>query len=413
MVVEAGEAAEKEQTAPEPDDPRKPDSPTELHARSWRYTAKTAFREFKRDQCTDLAAGLTYYAVLAIFPALVAVMSLISLFGDGRQTSDAIMRLLDDLGQPDVAAQLEEPIRQMVETNAAGFTLIIGLVGALWSASGYVGAFGRAMNRIFEVDEGRPFWKLRPLNLALTALLVVLAAVVLTLLVVSGPFARELGDRIGLGDTAVTIWNYGKWPVLLLIVVLIVALLYYATPNIRQPRFRWVSVGAAIAILVWVVASLLFGLYVANFGSYNKTYGAFAGVVIFLLWLWLTNLALLLGAEVDSELERARQLQGGIEAEETLQLPPRDTKVSDKQAAQVAEEVAEGRQLRQRAKAEIDSERQRRLYPAAAPLTRDGAGPDGSGGPSTGRTVAEVAGVGLLTAIVGALAALLGVDDER
>ena len=234
------------------------------------------------------------------------------------------------------------PITQMTETNAAGFALVFGLVGALWSASGYVGAFGRAMNRIYEVDEGRPFWKLRPLNLAITIVSVVLAALVLLGLVVSGPFASELGDTLGVGDTTVTVWNIVKWPIMLLVVVFLVAVLYYATPNVEQPKFRWISVGAGLAIVVWILASLAFGLYVANFGSYNKTYGSLAGVIILLLWLWLTNLALLFGAEVDAELERSRQLQAGIEAEESLQLPPRDTRRSEKEAAKLEAQIAEG-----------------------------------------------------------------------
>ena len=181
---------------------------------------------------------------------------------------------------------------------------MLGLAGALWSASGYVGAFGRAMNRIYEIDEGRPIWKLRPAMLLLTIVLVILAALVLLALVLTGPVAESVGDAIGLGSTAVLVWQVAKWPVLLAVVILIVALLYYATPNVKQPKFRWVSVGAVLAIVVWILVSAAFGFYVANFSSYDKTYGALGGVIVFLLWLWLTNLALLFGAELDSELER-------------------------------------------------------------------------------------------------------------
>ena len=296
---------------------------------------KQAWAEFRRDECTDLAAGLTYYAVLSLFPALLAVISLLGVFGQGESTTETLLELIERIGQEDAVDQLREPITQMTETNAAGFALVFGLLGALWSASGYVGAFGRAMNKIYEVDEGRPFWKLRPLNLAITIVAVVLAAVVLLGLVVTGPFAEELGETLGLGDTTVTVWNIVKWPIMLLVVVFLVAVLYYATPNVKQPKFRWISVGAGLAIVVWILASLAFGLYVANFGSYNKTYGSLAGVIILLLWLWLTNLALLFGAEVDAEIERSRQLQAGIEAEETLQLPPRDTRRSEKEAAKL------------------------------------------------------------------------------
>jgi membrane protein len=203
------------------------------------------------------------------------------------------------------------------------------------------------MNRIHEVEEGRPVWKLRPVMLLVTLVTVILVSLVLLALVVSGPVAESLGNVIGLGSTAVLVWNIAKWPVILAVVVLIVALLYYATPNVKQPKFRWLSVGALLAILVWVVASAAFGFYVSNFSSYNKTYGSLAGVIVFLLWLWLTNIALLFGAELDAELERGRQLQAGVEAEETVQLPPRDTKVSDKNAAKRQKDIEQGRRLRE------------------------------------------------------------------
>jgi membrane protein len=331
------------------DDERKPDSPTDLSGRSWSYAFKQAWAEFRRDECTDLAAGLTYYAVLSLFPALLAVISLLGVFGQGASTTDTLLELIGRIGQDDAVDQLREPITQLTQTNAAGFALVFGVLGALWSASGYVGAFGRAMNKIYEVDEGRPFWKLRPVNLAVTVVAVVLAAVVLLGLVVTGPFAKELGETLGLGDTAITVWDIVKWPAMLLVVVFLVAVLYYATPNVKQPKFRWISVGAGLAIVVWVVASAAFGVYVANFGSYNKTYGSLAGVIILLLWLWLTNLALLFGAEVDAELERSRQLQAGIEAEESLQLPPKDTRRSDKEAAKLEAQIEAGRDLREHA----------------------------------------------------------------
>jgi membrane protein len=348
-MAREGTSAEKAETAPSPDDSRKPDSPTDITPPSWRYTGRKALTEFGRDQCTDLAAALTYYAVLAIFPALLALVSLLGIFGQGQATTDALLDIVRQIGQGNAANQLEGPVRQMVETDSAGFALVFGLLGAVWSASGYVGAFGRAMNRVYQIDEGRPAWKLRPLQLLLTLVGIVLAALVLIGLVVTGPLARSVGDVIGLGEGAVTAWNIAKWPVMLAIVVVLVAVLYHATPNIRQPKFRWVSVGAAIAIVVWLLASAAFGFYVAHFGSYNKTYGSLAGVVVFLLWLWLTNLALLFGAEVDAELERSRELQAGIEAEETLQLPPRDTRASNARAEKLKERVAEGRRLRQQA----------------------------------------------------------------
>ena len=344
-----GTAAEKDQTAPPPDDVRKPDSPPDLTKRSWTYAFKQAFAEFRRDDCTDLAAALTYYAVLSLFPAMLAVTALVGVFGRGESTAETLLDLVERIGQEDAVDQLREPITQLTQSNAAGVALLLGVLGALWSASGYVGAFGRAMNKIYEVDEGRPWWKLRPLNLVVTVITVFLAAMVLLGLVITGPFAREVGETLGVGETAVTVWNIVKWPLMLFVVVLVVALLYYATPNVQQPKFRWISVGAALAIVVWIVASSIFGLYVATFGSYNKIYGSLAGVIILLLWIWITNLALLFGAEVDSEIERSRQLQGGIPAEETLQLPPRDTQRSEKEAAKLEEQIEEGRQLREQA----------------------------------------------------------------
>jgi membrane protein len=294
----------------------------------------------------DLAAALTYYAVLAVFPAMLALVSLLGVFGQGTSTTNAMLDLVRQLGQANAADVLRGPIEQMTQAPAAGLALLIGLLGALWSASAYVGAFGRAMNRIYQVDEGRPAWKLRPLQLLITLGGIVAVALVLVGLVVSGPVARTLGDTLGLGATTVTVWSIAKWPVILVVVVLLVALLYYTTPNVKQPRFRWVSPGATIAIVTWVLASAAFGFYVAHFGSYNKTYGSLAGVIVFLLWLWLTNLALLFGAEVDAELERARQLQAGIASEEQLQLPPRDTRASDKRATKRDEQLEEGRRLR-------------------------------------------------------------------
>ena len=352
----------KARTAPDEDADVKPDSLRDISKPSWKYTARKAWAEFSADGCTDLAAALTYYAVLSLFPALLALVSLLGVFGQGESTTTALLDIVRDLGQANAADQLEGPISQMTQANQAGLGLVAGLVGALWSASGYVGAFGRAMNRIYQIDEGRPFWKLRPVQLLITLVGVIMVALVLVALVVSGPLAETVGEAIGLGSTAVTVWNIAKWPVILFVVVVLVALLYYSTPNVKQPTFRWISVGAAIAILTWVLASIVFGFYVANFGSYNKTYGSLAGVIVFLLWLWITNLALLFGAEVDSELERSRQLQAGIEAEETLQLPPRDDTASEKRRHKHEEHLEEGRRLREQATEGDDGQRRRGLH---------------------------------------------------
>jgi membrane protein len=345
MTAEQGERGASGATVA-PDDSRKPDSPSDIKKPSWKYALRRTVREFSRDQCTDLAAGLTYYAVLSLFPALLVVVSLLGVFGQGQTTVDTVMQMVEDLGPSTAVDTLRGPVEQLVQAPTAGLALLFGVLGALWSASGYVGAFGRAMNRIYEIEEGRPVWKLRPLMLLVTALALVAAGATALMLVISGPIARTIGDVVGLGDTAVTVWNLAKWPVMLALVVIIVAVLYYATPNVAQPKFRWVSLGAVIAILTWILASVAFAFYVSNFGSYNKTYGSLAGAVIFLLWLWITNLALLFGAEFDAELERGRQLQAGLEAEETLQLPERDTRIIEKNEKKHNDLVERGRLLR-------------------------------------------------------------------
>ncbi len=343
------ETAPTHDSAPPPDADGKPANPTDLTTPSWRFILRKTFREFSEDECTDLAAALTYYAVLALFPGLLALVSLLGLVGQAGNSS-ALADLLEDLGAGSAADTVRTQLEQLTRSPATGVALVVGVLGALWSASGYVGAFGRAMNRIYEVAEGRPFYKLRPLQMVITVGAVILAGLVTIGLVVSGPVARAVGNAIGLGDTAVTIWSIVKWPVLLILAALVIAILYYATPNVKQPRFRWLSLGAVVAIVTWVLASALFGLYIAHFSNYDKTYGSLAGVIVFLLWLWITNLALLFGAELDAEMERGRQLQAGIAAERDIRLPLRDTKLVDKRARQAESDVARARDLRRRAR---------------------------------------------------------------
>ena len=345
-VAPEPDANEETVNAPDPDDPAKPVSPTDLSKPSVLYVLRKTMREFGTDQCTDLAAALTYYAVLSVFPALVVVVSLLGVFGQGQRTTDAVLQMIGQLGPASAVDTLRSPIQQLVDSPSAGFALLIGIGGALWSASGYIGAFSRALNRIYEVDEGRPMWKLRPAQLLLTLAGLVAAAAVAFMLAVSGPIARAVGGAIGAGAFAQTVWNVARWPVILVLVGLAVAVLYHSSPNVRQPSFRWLSIGAGVAILIWILASVGFGFYVGNFGSYNKTYGALAGVVVFLLWLWITNLALLFGAELDAELERGRQLQAGIAAERDLQLPPRDNQIAKKNEAKEEQDIARGRALR-------------------------------------------------------------------
>ena len=332
---------------PDAEHPDKPDSPDEIEKRSWKYVIQKTIREFSSDQCTDIAAALTYYSVLSLFPGLIAVFSLLGVLGQGKAASDAVLGIIEQVAPGDTADAVRGPIEQIASSPAAGFALISGIVLAVWSASGYVGAFSRAMNRIYEIEEGRPFWKLKPQQLLVTIIAIVLLVIAAIILVVSGPVADAVGDALGVGNVAQTIWSIAKWPVLAFIVVLIVAILYYATPNAKQPKFRWISIGALLAIIVLAIATFGFSFYVANFSNYDRTYGSLAGIIVLLLWLWISNLALLFGAEFDAELERGRQLQAGIAAEKDIQLPPRDSRKSDKAAEKEAKDIAEGRRIRE------------------------------------------------------------------
>lgn len=336
----------QDQQKPEPNDSRKPDSPTDLNKPTLVYTLKKTLREFSSDQCTDLAASLTYYTVLALFPGLLAIVSILGLVSNPSDTITSLLDVVRNVGGGQVADLLQDPIEGLVRSPAAPVTFIVGLVGALWSASGYVGAFGRAMNRIYNVREGRPIWKLRPTMLGVTLATVILLVLGL-LTLVSGPLARSFGDVIGLGDVAATVLLIVQWPILLIIAIVVVAVLYYWSPNVKQPKFTWVSGGSILALLIWIIASVGFGFYVGNFSNYNATYGSLGGVIVFLLWIWITNNALLFGAEFDAELERGRELQAGIRAEEDIQLPERDTRQIEKQDEKRAQDVLEGIRIRQ------------------------------------------------------------------
>ena len=273
--------------------------------------------EFRADNLTDWAAALTYYAILSIFPALIVLVAILGLAGDSATQS--VLDNLNELGPGPATDIVSGAIKQIASNQGtAGIALVIGLVAALWSASGYVGAFSRACNIVYEVEEGRPFWKLRPLQLAMSLLLILLVALSAIAVVVTGPLAEQVGNLFGLGSTAVTIWDIAKWPVIVVTVITMLAMLYYGAPNVRQPGFRWITPGGVLGVGLWLLASAGFALYVANFGAYNKTYGSLAGVIVFLIWLWISNLAVLLGAELNAELERGREVESGVPPEETL-----------------------------------------------------------------------------------------------
>jgi membrane protein len=292
---------------------RAPDDPTDLSGGSWLGVLKRTVKEFKSDNLTDWAAALTYYGVLAIFPAIIALVSIIGLIGPS-----ATQPILDNLAAlaPGPANDiLSGAVKQVASSRGgASIAFIFGIAAAIWSASGYVGAFARASNAIYEVPEGRPFWKLRPMQLVVTVIMVLLLALSALAVVVTGPVARQLGDVVGAGSAAVTAWDIAKWPVLAIVVSVMFSVLYFAAPNVKQPGFRWITIGGVVALVVLLVASALFAVYVANFSSYNKTYGALGAVIAFLVWLWIANIAVLFGAEVNAELERGRRLEAGEDA---------------------------------------------------------------------------------------------------
>jgi membrane protein len=306
-----------------------PDSPTDLSGRSWFAVLKRTIKEFQRDNLTDWAAALTYYGVLAIFPAIIALVSIIGLIGPSA--TQPILDNLKALAPGPANDILSGAVKQVAGSRgSAGFAFIFGIAVAIWSASGYVGAFARASNAIYEVPEGRPFWKLRPMQVIVTTVMILLIAASALAVVVTGPVAKQLGDVVGAGSTAVTAWDIAKWPVIALVVSLMFSVLYFAAPNVKQPGFRWITIGGVVALVVLLVASALFALYVANFSNYNKTYGALGGVIAFLVWLWIANIAVLLGAELNAELERGRELEAGVDADPDMKVELRDdTKIKD------------------------------------------------------------------------------------
>jgi membrane protein len=288
-------------------------------------TAKRTLTEFSEDNLSDWAAALTYYGLLALFPALIAFVGIIGFFADPQGATQTITDVVSEIGPSSAADTFSGPIQSITSSSStSGILAIAGIVLALWSASGYVGAFMRASNVIYETPEGRPIWKLRPIQMLVTLVIVVLAAITLLALIVSGPLAQAIGGAIGLSDTAVTIYQIAKWPILAALVIAIFAVLYHASPNVKLRGFKWVTPGSIVALVVWILASAAFAFYVANFGSYDKTYGALGGVVVLLMWLWITNLAILFGHELNAERERSHELAEGVpRAEREIQLEPR------------------------------------------------------------------------------------------
>ena len=322
----------EQQTQDSQGDGRAPEGPAKLGGGAWFGVLKRTARGFSADNLTDWAAALTYYGIQAIFPALLALVSILGLIGPS-----ATQPLVQNLGK--LAPGPAQHIFTSAITNVqhgqatAGVVFIVGIAVAIWSASGYVAAFMRASNSIYDIEEGRPVWMTLPVRVGVTVVLLAMLALSAIAVVLTGGLATQVGKLLGVGSTAVTIWDIAKWPVLLVVVSLMFSILYWAAPNVRHPGFRWLSPGGMFAVVIWVIASALFALYVAGFSSYNKTYGALASIVVFLVWLWISNIAVLLGAELNAELERGRQIEAGHPADREPFVEPRREPKRSRQAA--------------------------------------------------------------------------------
>jgi membrane protein len=304
---------------------RAPEGPTDLKREAWGKVLKRTIAAFRKNNLTVWAAALTYYGVLSIFPALLALVSILGLIG--KSATQPLINNLSSVASGPAKQIITSAIQNLQSgRGGAGVLFVVALAGALWSASGYVAAFMQGSNVIYGVGEGRPIWKTVPTRLLTTLVLLLLLALAAVGVTFTGGLATQAGKLLGAGSSAVTIWDIAKWPVILAILMTMLSILYWASPNVKHPRFRWVSAGGILGVVVSIIASAGFALYVANFASYNKTYGAFGGVIVFLVWLWISNIAILLGAEFNAELERGRQIHAGHPAEEEPFLEPRDTR---------------------------------------------------------------------------------------
>jgi len=321
-------------------------APDELHqvpAHSWWAVLRRTASQFLADELTDRAAALTYYAVLAIFPALLVLVALLGVAG--TSTTNRILDNLQHLTPGSARSILHTAVTQLqASRGTGGIVAIVGLLGALWSSSGYIAAFIRAANSVYDIREGRPIWKTLPLRLGLTVLMMVLLAASAAIVMFTGPLADQAGHLLGVGSSGLTVWSIAKWPVLVVLVALMVAILYWAAPNVHVPHFRWLSPGSVLAVLIWLLASGGFALYVANFSNYNRTYGTLAGVIVFLVWLWISNLAVLLGLEFDAELARQRAIEGGLPQDEEPYVEPRDTRAWPKSLLRATQRRGHSRQ---------------------------------------------------------------------
>lgn len=318
---------------------RVPQSPAGLDRRAWVGVLRRAVREYRADNLSDWAAALTYRAMLSLFPGLLVLVAVIGLLGDSaRETLLGKVNKHVPSGAQGTVQRIFDNAQQ--QHSAASVIGVIALIVALWSASGYVAAFMRASNAIYDIGEGRPIWKTAPIRLGVTIFLVVAVLIAAAIALLSKGIAHDVGNAIGLGPTAVAVWGVAKWPLLVVVASLTLALLYWAAPNARQPGFSWISPGGLLAVLIWAAASAGFAVYAMHFGSYDKTYGSLAGIVIFLIWLWITNMALLLGAEFNSELQRARAIDAGVPEDHEPYVDLRDTRKLDEVDRERAEALS-------------------------------------------------------------------------
>lgn len=327
-------------------DAAEPQSPAQIEWGSWRLAMRRAARAFGVDACPDAAAGLTFYSVLALVPAVMVTFSVVSLLGRGEETARIVVDVVRALAPDASESAVGDVISRIAEARLSGILLVFGLALTLWAVARYVAALGRGINRIYRVAEGRPVWRLKAGQLLIALVIIVCVAVAAALLSVTDSVAQALGHALGLGETALVAWRIIRWPLLALIVILLIAVLYYFAPNVKPPRFRWMSLGAVVALAVLLLTSLGFWLYVSNFADYDRIYGAFAGVIIFALWLWIANMAILAGAEFDAEVERVRQLQADIPAETQVQVPLRDARQIAKNVRRDRKEEARSRRIR-------------------------------------------------------------------
>jgi membrane protein len=320
-------------------DGSEPDKLSELSRRSWWGVFKRTVKEFNHDNLSDLAAGLTYYSILSIFPGMVVLIAVFGLLP--AKTAESVINNLLGIIPETVIGPVHDALIGVQKTHGTGLLAVVGVLGALWSASGYVSAFMRAANRIYDVPEGRPIWKTLPTRLGVTVVVGVLIGLAGLSIVFTGKFALQVGKVFGIGQTFVKVWDYAKWPVLLVVLMIVLAILYWATPNARHPGFRWITPGGVLAVLVWVIVSVLFALYIVNFDSYSKSYGTLGGIIAFLVWLWISNLAILLGLEFDAELERGRAIEGGYPPDKEPYVELRDEKKTKEQKEAEKEKITD------------------------------------------------------------------------